>query len=847
MSDLIPNDGAGNRPEEPDGAGAEPSKSPYLQADFIRDNVPESLLQRRLGRIDTRKALADLCRNIPGLEDVLLPKGFQADSLTRKSSGNRLVQGLTRKVRQDQAAWDAFRTAIRGQVPPETSEAMQSLTTENLEEVSGVHTTEGLILASTTAEEPPTEEIFQALVATWEEENHREEKRASKDAKVKEMESEVERLKHENERLSFAQRAAAQQVEVLAEEVRTLNDERDGNANRLKTAEERASAAVEEKERLDGRVVELERRSRQLERALEGERRAYSRAAERVDEMHEELGVVVGERDKIRDALQNARFTDKGFGELLVRAIKNEVVSMPNNLEQAAKTAHLLEFMGKVLQAHDEVRAGRKPGGSDRRHAREESPEDGEPSPASELRPAPPPKEDTPRKQDPDDADTATSQRQDVSGKAEARRRPTLSFRALGGAGEVGGSSHLIDFGKTRILVDAGIKPDGRGSITPSFQRAERLDAAIITHAHLDHCGALPLLVKERPDLPIYCTPPSAKLIVNALNDHAAMGGSIPGGAPIHEVKKRLIPVNFGKELSVGDTKFILKESGHLLGAASVLLRSGSARVFHTGDICLEDHFSIPSANLPDVKDIDLLIMEATLADQKPQPFTDSVKTMIEVINDTTLKRDGTVLIPTYALGQAQEIILALKHFSDELERNVFIYVDGSVVTASERLYAEQIGYMKPYLQQSNPKEVFFSENIRAVTNDDRARERILASPCAIIASPVTMQGGMSGFYRKRLEGSSKNAVLLPSNASSAYAASRQNQENGEENWRVENISFAAHCTQSDLLSITKRLSPRQIILIHGSKRRISDLAFRLAPMHKIHTPSVGETVRTVL
>jgi Cft2 family RNA processing exonuclease len=412
----------------------------------------------------------------------------------------------------------------------------------------------------------------------------------------------------------------------------------------------------------------------------------------------------------------------------------------------------------------------------------------------------------------------------------------------------VGGSSHLLDFGRTRVLVDAGVKPDGRGPVAPDFKAVESLGAAVITHAHLDHCGALPLLVRDRPDLPIYCTPPSARLIISALNDHAAMGGGVSGGAPIHEVGKRLVPVPFGKPIEVGDTRVTLTESGHILGAASVLVRSGSATVFHTGDICMEDHFSIPSAQLPDVSDIDLLIMEATLASQQFEPFSESVKKMVEVINDTTLEREGTVLIPTYALGQAQEIILGLKHYGKEygLEKDVFIYVDGSVVTTSERLYAEQIGYMKPYLQQSDPREVFFSENIRAVSNDDKARDRILANPCAIIASPVTMQGGASAFYRRRLEKDEKNAVILPSNAAASYGAGHR-APGEEEEWRVERVSFAAHCTQDELIGITEKLSPRQIILIHGAKRRISDLADRLAPRHKIHTPTVGETVRTVL
>ncbi len=780
----------------------------------------------RLGRLDTRRALAELCKSVPGLDEVLLPRGIRADALTRKSGGGAaLLRGVARRIIQDPAAWGAFRNAVQEQIPPETFDALEGLSLDNLEELAEAHTTESLLLAALGADEEQDPAVVEALTEAWRVEKGAAQKKASEDAHVRDLETELERLKGENERLSFASRAANERAAALAEEVDVLTGERSGTSELVRRAEEQAASALDARGHLDERIAELERRGKQLERALEGERTAYSRAAERVDELHEELGSVAAERDRIKNALQNARFTDDGFGELLVRAVKNEVGAMPASLDSAAKTAHLLEFMGKVLQAQADLRAPRaqtpKPA--------EEEAEDPDPSPAA-----------------PPEGPVETSGNGNRNG-GHARPRPTLSFRALGGAGEVGGSSHLLDFGATRVLVDAGIKPDGRGPAAPNFGALDRLDAAVITHAHLDHCGALPLLVRDQPGLPIYCTPPSAKLIVSALNDHAAMGGGLPGGAPIHEVRKRLVPVPFGKPLKIGDTTVTFTESGHILGAASVLLRSGPATVFHTGDICMEDHFSIPSARLPDVKDIDLLIMEATLADQKPQPFSDSIRTMVETINDTTMDRGGSVLIPTYALGQAQEIILGLKHYGKEygLDRDVFIYVDGSVVTTSERLYAEQLGYMKPYLQHSDPREIFFSDNIRAVSNDDRARERILTNPCAVIASPVTMQGGASAFYRRKLEGDPKNAVILPSNAASSYGAHRGEGE--EEQWRVERVSFAAHCTQEELLGITRKLSPRQIILIHGSRRRISDLAFRLAPDHKIHTPTVGETVRTVL
>ena len=857
MSDPIPKDGGTEGADVPKG-----NEKHALSWFLPPEDFPEELVQRRLARLDTRKTLAGLCKSIPGLDEALLPRGIQADALTRKSGGSAaILKGVSRRILNDAAAWGAFRTAVGEQIPPETFEAAEKLELADLEESAKAHTTEGLLLAALSGESEPDEALVEALISAWRDENQRAEKQATKNAHIAGLEEQLERLKRENERLSFASRAANERAESLGREVEVLRGEKDEAATQAKKVEERAAEALNLRSQMNEKVAELERRARHLERILEGERKAYSSAAERLEELHEELGRVVAERDKIRDALKDARFTDEGFGELLIRAVKNEVDALPNSLDATARTAQLMEFMGSVLRAHADLReprpasrtSGRSPGSS--RRNTEEATEDPDPSASratgvlsndasgvdalATLRRPRAPNSDVSNEEVVGHAQTKVVVR--------AKPWPTLSFKALGGAGEVGGSSHLLDFGRTRVLVDAGIRPDGRGIIAPAFQEIEGLDAVVVTHAHLDHCGALPLLVRDQPDVPIYCTPPSARLIAAALNDHAAMGGGLSGGAPLSEVKRRLSPVPFGQPVKVGDARVTLTESGHILGAASVLFQTGSATVFHTGDISLEDHFSIPSARLPDIEDIDLLIMEATLADQKPQPFSESVRTMIEVINETTVEREGIVLIPTYALGQAQEIILGLKHYGKEygLDRNVFIYVDGSVVTTSERLYAEQLGYMKPYLQHTDPRELFFGENIRAVANDDKARERILSNPCAIIASPVTMQGGASAFYRRRLQDDPTNAVILPSNAQASYGASCAPGE--EEGWQVEKVNFAAHCTQEDLLDITGKLKPRQIILIHGSKRRISDLAYRLAPNYKIHTPTVGETVRTVL
>src|SRR5215203_2167680 len=317
VSDPIPKD-AGTEAGSPEELADEP-----LLSRLPPEDLPEELLLRRLGRLDTRRSLAELCRNVPGLEEVLLPRGIQADALTRKSGGGAaLLRGIARRITHDAAAWGAFRTAIQEQIPPETFAALEAFSPANLEDLQRAHTTEGLLLAALSMEEEPEEGVVEALVDAWREEKGEAEKRASEDAHVRELESELERLKQDNERLSFGARAARERASALAEEVEVLTGERTDTSELVRKAEERAASALDLRGQLDERIEDLERRNSQLEKALDGERSAYSRAAERVEELHEELGDVVEERDRIKNALQDARFTDRGFGELLVRAIK---------------------------------------------------------------------------------------------------------------------------------------------------------------------------------------------------------------------------------------------------------------------------------------------------------------------------------------------------------------------------------------------------------------------------------------------------------------------------------------------------------------------------------------------
>src|SRR4028118_448058 len=211
-------------------AGGDPGES-SLDRRPPKD-LPEELVLGRLGRLDTRRALAELCKSVPGLDEVLLPRGIRADALTRKSGGGAALlrrvgrgagggrgrlRGGARGLGGHPSAWGAFRTAVQEQIPPETFDALESLSQANLEEMTEAHTTESLLLAALTADEDQDPAVVEALTEAWRVEKGAAQKKASEDAHVRDLEAELERLKGENERLSFASRAANERAAALAE------------------------------------------------------------------------------------------------------------------------------------------------------------------------------------------------------------------------------------------------------------------------------------------------------------------------------------------------------------------------------------------------------------------------------------------------------------------------------------------------------------------------------------------------------------------------------------------------------------------------------------------------------
>jgi hypothetical protein len=230
MSDPIPREGGienpgANTDAETDVA-AEAGR--HVVAPLPPTDLPEELVLRRLARLDTRRTLAELCKNIPGLDEALLPRGIQADALTRKSGGSStILKGVSRRVLNDAAAWGAFRTAVGEQVPPETYDALENIDPENLEDRRACPHHRGAPARGPHRRGRARRGGRGALISAWREENQKAEKQAAGDARIADLEGQLERLKRENERLSFASRAANERAASLGREVDVLRGERE--------------------------------------------------------------------------------------------------------------------------------------------------------------------------------------------------------------------------------------------------------------------------------------------------------------------------------------------------------------------------------------------------------------------------------------------------------------------------------------------------------------------------------------------------------------------------------------------------------------------------------------------
>lgn len=353
-----------------------------------------------------------------------------------------------------------------------------------------------------------------------------------------------------------------------------------------------------------------------------------------------------------------------------------------------------------------------------------------------------------------------------------------MQLTFLGAAGTVTGSKHLLDTGEGRLLVDCGLFQGPRDLRERNWQPLQvspsSIDAVVLTHAHLDHSGYLPRLVKEGFAGPIYATAATRDVAELILLDSAHLQEKDAELANRHGYSRhkpalplyttrdaeaalgqfRSVPYHQSVELD-GGTSLFFRHAGHILGAATAELRTNGQTIVFSGDL---GRFNDPIMVDPEqVEHADFLIVESTYGD-RIHPNVDP-GAMLEEVIDRTVRRGGTVVIPSFAIGRSQSLLyqLWLLKMTGALKL-VPIYVDSPMaIDATELMSAHMDDHR---LQPASCHEAFSMADYVRDTDGSKA---LSASrmPKVIISASGMATGGRILHHIKAFGGDPRNTILF--------------------------------------------------------------------------------------
>ncbi len=457
-----------------------------------------------------------------------------------------------------------------------------------------------------------------------------------------------------------------------------------------------------------------------------------------------------------------------------------------------------------------------------------------------------------------------------------------ISFH--GAAGEVTGSRHLVEAGGKSVLLDCGMfqghRTDAdRKNRTFTFPPAS-VDAVLLSHAHVDHCGLLPLLFKDGCDAPVYATPATSEITGIMLADsarlqegdaqyfnkiHAAEHLTIE---PLYEEEdaklamSHLKPIEYGKNFNpLPGVSAAFLNAGHVLGSSMTQLDiespSGKRRLLYTGDLGREETLLLEAPAAP--KGVDYLVIESTYGDRLHEPLSDAAGKLAAVIK-RAVAEGGKIVIPSFALERTQEIILIIdKLRHDNLAPDIPVYVDSPMAVSLTEIFNKHreefcfgAGFREYAVHDGDPFGFDYIRYLR--TKEESQTLNNKKGPMLIISASGMCEGGRVLHHLRNGLGSDNNTVLLVGyQAQGTLGRKLQDGEKKvkifgmeQEVWaRVETMhTFSSHADKKDLVDFIKLVNPaRGTFLVHGDPEARAALSAALAAegVKNVKCPAMGE------
>jgi len=440
-----------------------------------------------------------------------------------------------------------------------------------------------------------------------------------------------------------------------------------------------------------------------------------------------------------------------------------------------------------------------------------------------------------------------------------------IKVTPLGAGQDVGRSCLLLSIGGKNIMLDCGMHMgfnDDRRFPDFSFisldePLTEYLDCVIISHFHLDHCGALPFMTEMVGyNGPIYMTVPTKAIAPILLEDMRKVAVDKKGeqnfftSAMIKDCMKKVIAVNLHQVVQV-DAELEIKAyyAGHVLGAAMFQVKVGNQSVVYTGDYNMTPDRHLGAAWIDKCRP-DILITESTYATTVRDSKRCRERDFLKKVHDC-IDKGGKVLIPVFALGRAQELCILLETYWERMNLRCPIYFSAGMTEKANNYY-------KMFIPWTNEKirKTFVDRNMfdfRHIKSFDRSYIDN-PGPMVVFATPGMLHAGLSLQIFKKWCSDEKNMIIMPGYCVAGTVGhkilngqKRIEFEKGvvtEVKMSVQYMSFSAHADAKGIMQLITWCEPRTVMLVHGEGDKMVFLKGKIKEEHGIecYMPANGET-----
>ncbi|KRH93732.1 putative beta-lactamase fold-containing exonuclease [Pseudoloma neurophilia] len=437
-----------------------------------------------------------------------------------------------------------------------------------------------------------------------------------------------------------------------------------------------------------------------------------------------------------------------------------------------------------------------------------------------------------------------------------------LKITPLGAGSEVGRSCIHISYKSFELLLDCGIHPayTGIGSL-PFLDLIDlsKIDAIFITHFHLDHAGALPYLTeKTNFKGQVFMTHPTKAILRWLLNDYIRIINANSDldfytEEDLNNCYEKIISIDYHQSVNLKNLKITALNAGHVLGAAMFLIENDIFKLLYTGDYSTEEDRHLKGADITWLEKyenqtdhiLDVLICESTYGVQCHLPRDEREKRFTSIISDIVL-RGGKCLLPVFALGRAQELLLILEDYWERNQKlqKIPIYYASALATRCLSVYQAYAHMMKINIS----KDAFSFKHIKNLKNME---DHLIKNACVVMASPGMLQNGLSReLFEMWCEDPKNGTVIAGYSVQGTLAKEILNEPKeiislaGNKlklNMKVDYVSFSAHVDFVQNSTFIEKCRPKTVMLVHGEANEMGRLKTAIENNYQVETMKNGE------